>query len=259
MDVAVPVVNNQGIRIQYSLAGDGSPLVMQHGFYGSTVDWWAYGYVEELKQTYRLIIIDARGHGASDKPHEPEAYELSLRVADIVSVLDHLRLDKVNYLGYSMGGWIGYGMALHAPDRIEASIIGGAQPYGISFANGREILAQGIEAWVNVIAEWGPYSAEDLERVRENDVEALIAAFQDRSDISDDLTKMDMPCLLYAGSSDSQAPEMEQWAAQLPRAKFLSIPGHGHIQTYLRGALIVPRIKAFLGDQRTIRARDADG
>jgi pimeloyl-ACP methyl ester carboxylesterase len=253
----VLVVDNQGIRIHYSLAGDGPPLVLQHGFYGSTADWWAYGYAEELKKTYRLIMIDARGHGASDKPHEPEAYDLSLRAADIVSVLDHLGLDRVNYLGYSMGGWIGFGMALYAPERIEALIIGGAQPYGNNFTNGRKMLAQGIDTWVSEISKWGPYSSEDLERVRENDVEALIAAFHDRSDISNVLTAMDMPCLLYAGSADEQAPAIAQYAAHLPNGRYLSIPGQSHIQTYLRGDLIVPHVKAFLGNQRTIRARDA--
>ena len=139
-------------------------------------------------------------------------------------------------------------MALHAPERIDKLIIGGAQPYGNNFANGRKMLAKGIEAWVNVIAEWGPYSADDLERARDKDAQALIAALHDRSDISDVLSTMEIPCLLYAGSTDNQAPEMEQCAAQLPRGKFLSIPGQGHIQTYLRGDLIVPHIKAFLGD-----------
>jgi pimeloyl-ACP methyl ester carboxylesterase len=163
-------------------------------------------------------------------------------------VLDHLGLDKVSYLGYSMGGWIGYGMALYAPERLNALIIGGAQPYGNNFANGRKILAQGIEAWVDMVAEWDLYSVEDLERVRENDAEALIAALHDRSDISDVLSTMDMPCLLYAGSTDSQAPLMEQCAAQLINGMFLSIPGQGHIQTFLRGDMIVSHIKAFLGD-----------
>jgi pimeloyl-ACP methyl ester carboxylesterase len=243
----MPYVESHGVRIHYIVSGEGRPLVLQHGFYGSTADWWAYGYAEELKKTYRLIMIDARGHGASDKPHEPEAYELSLRVADIVSVLDHLGLDRVNYLGYSMGGWIGYGMALHTPERLEALIIGGAQPYGRSFGAARKVLAQGIEAWVNEISEWGPYSSDDLERARNNDAEALIAVLHDRSDISDVLSTMDMPCLLYVGSTDNQAPLMEQCAAQLPRAKFLSIPGQGHIQTYLRGDLIIPPVKEFLG------------
>ena len=63
-------------------------LVLQHGFSESVVDWYEAGYVDALRSDYRLILIDARGHGASDKPHDPGAYELERRVADVVAVLD---------------------------------------------------------------------------------------------------------------------------------------------------------------------------
>jgi pimeloyl-ACP methyl ester carboxylesterase len=56
------------------LARKGQPLVHQHGFTDSLETWYDLGYVEALKSHYRLILIDARGHGASDKPREPDAY-----------------------------------------------------------------------------------------------------------------------------------------------------------------------------------------
>jgi len=61
-----------------------------------------------LKDDYQLILIDARGHGASDKPHDPEAYRTETMVADVVSVLNDLNIEKAHFLGYSMGGQIGW-------------------------------------------------------------------------------------------------------------------------------------------------------
>ncbi len=61
------------------IEGEGPALVLQHGFTESVVDWYEAGYIEALKPNYRLILIDARGHGSSDKPHDPDAYVLNRR------------------------------------------------------------------------------------------------------------------------------------------------------------------------------------
>ena len=70
------------------------------------------------KADRQLILLDARGHGASDKPHDPAAYDLRLRVGDVTAVLDDLEIRRADYFGYSMGGWIGFGLAKHAPVRL---------------------------------------------------------------------------------------------------------------------------------------------
>ncbi|MDQ5830432.1 MAG: alpha/beta hydrolase, partial [Actinomycetota bacterium] len=105
----MPYADNRGVRIYYEVEGEGSPLVLGHGFSDSLESWREYGYTEPLKQEHRLILIDARGHGASDKPHDPEVYGLEQRPADVVSVLDDLDIAQVHYFGYSLGGWIGLG------------------------------------------------------------------------------------------------------------------------------------------------------
>lgn len=87
------------------------------------------GYVEALQHDYRLILVDAQGHGHSDKPHEPAAYEPQLFVADILAVLDHLHIAKAHFWGYSMGGRIGFATAKYAPERFSSFIIGGAHSY----------------------------------------------------------------------------------------------------------------------------------
>jgi pimeloyl-ACP methyl ester carboxylesterase len=60
--------DNGSVRIYYQVEGEGPVLVLQHGFSESVVDWYESGYVEALRPHYRLILIDARGHGASAPP-----------------------------------------------------------------------------------------------------------------------------------------------------------------------------------------------
>jgi hypothetical protein len=108
---------NKGVRIHYEVEGEGPPLVLQHGWTHSMEDWHTWGYVGALRDHHRLILIDARGHGESDKPYERSAYALDNLVGDIVAVLDALGLERVHYWGYSRGGWIGYGFVMQAGPR----------------------------------------------------------------------------------------------------------------------------------------------
>lgn len=65
----MPAAKSQGVRIHYQLEGEGPPVVLQHGFTDSLESWYELGYVDALKTDYKLILVDARGHGASEKPH----------------------------------------------------------------------------------------------------------------------------------------------------------------------------------------------
>src|SRR5437899_3536222 len=92
----MPYANNHSIRIHYQVEGEGPPLVLQHGFTSSLQNWYTYGYVAALRQSYQLILIDARGHGQSDKPYDPQAYALQHRVEDVLAVLDALQVDNAD-------------------------------------------------------------------------------------------------------------------------------------------------------------------
>ena len=93
----MPYANNQGIHIHYEVEGEGPPLILHHGTSGSGANWRAMGYSDVLGHHYRLILVDARGHGASDKPYEPAAYDLPLRVTDVTTVLDDLNMRRAHY------------------------------------------------------------------------------------------------------------------------------------------------------------------
>jgi pimeloyl-ACP methyl ester carboxylesterase len=146
----MPYSVNQGVRIHYQIEGDGQPLVLQHGFTGSLESWYDLGYVEALKPHYRLILIDARGHGASDKPHQADAYERERNVADTTTVLDDLDIPRAHYFGYSMGGRIGFAIARYAPERVHSLIIGGRSPYALPQA-GPDRMLEGLKQGAETI------------------------------------------------------------------------------------------------------------
>ncbi len=124
--------NNNGVRIHYEVEGKGPALILQHGIGATLERWRQYGFTQELGKYYRLILVDARGHGQSDKPHDPEAYKAARIAGDYVAILDILGIQKAIYYGYSMGGMIGFNcIARCALSRFHAPIFGGASPFGL--------------------------------------------------------------------------------------------------------------------------------
>lgn len=127
----MPYANNDGVRIHYQVDGNaaGPPLLLHCGFTGSLNSWYDRGYVGALRDTYRLILLDPRGHGASDKPHDPAAYGYDLRVADVLAVLAAAGVAEAIFWGYSMGGRAGFASAHFAPERFRAFVIGSMHPF----------------------------------------------------------------------------------------------------------------------------------
>lgn len=243
----MPYVSNNGVRIHYHVEGEGPPVVLQHGFMGSLEDWRDLGYVEALESEYQLILIDARGHGNSDKPRDGESYELELRVGDIIVVMDDLKINKAHYFGYSMGGWIGFGIGKYAPQRFHSMVIGGAQPYAQSFEAFRERLGKGLDACVASMEDFfRPLPARSRTRLLANDVQALIALLQDRPNMDDALPSIIMPCLVYGGDADPNYPDMKRGADKLSSGTFFSLTGLNHLQAIARSDLVLPRVRQFL-------------
>ena len=121
----MPYASHQSVRIYYQVDGEGPALVLHHGLGGSLEVWRQLGYAAALRDTYKVIMLDARGHGASDKPHDRAAYGLPKCVGDVLAVLEALQLSKAHFLGYSMGGRIGLGLAKYAPERVKSLALGG--------------------------------------------------------------------------------------------------------------------------------------
>jgi pimeloyl-ACP methyl ester carboxylesterase len=246
----MPYANSQGIHIHYHIEGEGPPLVLQHGFTDSLESWYEVGYVDALQHDYRLISVDARGYGASDKPHDPNAYEHKLHVADILAVLDAPTIPKAHFLGYSMGGRIGFALAKYASQRFSSLMIGGANPYQRNRAQLEarlQLLKKGSEG---IVAIWdSPVSPALQSRLLSNDVAARTASWLGRMDnpgLEDVLPTMTMPCLVFVGDADGAFPGVKECVTHMPHVTFASLPGLKHAETFFRSDLILPHVRTFL-------------
>ncbi|MBI2161996.1 MAG: alpha/beta fold hydrolase [Candidatus Rokubacteria bacterium] len=247
----MPYATSQGVRVHYRVHGEGPALVLQHGFTWNLESWSRYGYVEALRPHYRLILVDARGHGASDKPHDAAAYALSLRVADVVAVLDALDIRTAHFWGYSMGGWIGFGLAKYAPERVRGLIVGGAHPYERRFPPSALLDGSDPKAFVEALlgrlgVDFATLSAERQAEFFDNDFLALAAAQGDRPSMEDTLPTMRMPCFLYSGEADGVLPDMQRCVQRIPHATFVSFPSLNHPEAFYRADVVLPPVMTFL-------------
>lgn len=247
----MPYADNHGVRVHYQVEGAGRPLVLQHGFTESIEDWSECGYVDALKHWFKLIMIDARGHGDSDKPHDPRAYQLGTRVGDVIAVLDALGIRKSHFWGYSMGGWIGFGLAAFAPDRVGHLVIGGQHPFARDLEHLRQMVRTGIkggpDAFVAAFHQtFGPAEGAFAERLRAADLQAYLALLQDRPGLDTRLPAMSMPCCLYAGEADEVCDQARLASERMPQAVFFSLPGLDHCEAFARSELVLPRVTRFL-------------
>jgi pimeloyl-ACP methyl ester carboxylesterase len=245
----MPHIDNRGVSIQYEVEGDGPPLVLQHGFTSNLDAWRQFGYVQALRSNYQCILLDARGHGASDKPHDPSAYALPRHVGDVVAVLDTLHVPKAHFFGYSMGGWIGFGLAKYAPERVRALLLGGAHPYADhSWDAFRRVDGTDAEAFIaaleTVVAQRIPL--EFKPRVLANDLRALAAAAKERPALEDVLSTMSMPVLLLVGEADARYPAVRECAKHVAHAVLASRPGCNHATGFMRSDLVIPHVTRFL-------------
>lgn len=117
--------NSNGVRIHYTDEGSGEPVILLHGFaVNSDLNFRRPGIIRLLKKEFRVIAMDLRGHGLSDKPHDSSKYGMEM-VNDVIRLMDYLHIKKAHLAGYSMGGAITLKLAVTHPERfITASPLG---------------------------------------------------------------------------------------------------------------------------------------
>jgi pimeloyl-ACP methyl ester carboxylesterase len=114
-----------GVKIRYVVEGKGEPVLLIHGFTANVeMNWKMPGVVKELAKDYQVIALDNRGHGKSEKPHDPKKYGLEM-AEDAVRLLDHLKIPKAHIVGYSMGAIITCKLLATHPDRFLTATLGG--------------------------------------------------------------------------------------------------------------------------------------
>lgn len=174
----MPYIINNNVKINYELTGNGEHLVMLHPNGHSIKDWYSLGYVEQLEKWFQLILIDGRGFGDSDKPHDAAHYQPQLIASDTIAVLDTLGIEKTHCFGYSMGGRHAFALMQYYPEYFESFIIGGAHPYTFNklLHSYTQLLQQGLPKLVEVFEKnFGIFPPEVKHNFLKNDLSALLA------------------------------------------------------------------------------------
>ena len=250
----MPYTDNNGVRIHYHVEGEGAPLVLQHGLTSSILRWYEFGFVDALKSDYKVLLIDARGHGDSDKVYDAEAYDRKAMASDVIAVLDAESIDRAHYMGYSMGGSIGFGIAESFPDRFHSLIIGGMHPYPLNAVGLDDrierIRTGGMEGYVADMESGGDaISPERKAQLLANDPQAIIGAslgLKNRRDLSHVLPTMSMPCLVYTGDADGLHVGAAECVKHMPNVTWVSLPGLDHTSAMERSDLVLPHVQKFL-------------
>ena len=115
---------HEDCNLHYEEYGHGAPLLLVHGLGSSTRDWEKQ--IPVFSNHYHVIAVDVRGHGRSDKPRGP--YSIEGFSADLIALIEHLELEPVHLVGWSMGGMIAFQLALDAPPLVKSLCIVNSVP-----------------------------------------------------------------------------------------------------------------------------------
>jgi 3-oxoadipate enol-lactonase len=214
-----------GIRVHYVDTGrnlQNPPIVLIHGFPFSSEMWKPQ--IEFLKERYRVISYDIRGHGNTDDGDGQ--YTIELFVDDLIALLDNLKVKKVVLCGLSMGGYIALRAVERNPERVSSLILCDTGPQADSndvklrrFANMKAVKTKGVKAFAEgfVKAVFRPESFEsrphEVEAIRsmiesnsEMGICGTLLALACRTDTTESLDLIRVPTLIMVGEEDKICP-----------------------------------------------------
>lgn len=231
----MPSFTANGVSLAYDDVGEGAAIMLVHGFASNRqTNWIGPGWYDVLtKAGRRVVALDLRGHGASGKPHDAAAYDEALMARDIVALLDHLDLPQADYMGYSMGGFIGVNALALAPQRWGHAVLAGiGQNYASSTVVDPQDIADGLLA--PSLADVRGAVPRQFRRFAENsgnDLKALAACMlrPRRSLTAGELAHVRNRVLVITGEADTISGPPEPLAALFPRGECVLIPGRDHM------------------------------
>ncbi|UHS56871.1 alpha/beta fold hydrolase [Agrobacterium vaccinii] len=228
--------SHDGLQLSFFDAGkpSGVPVLLIHGFASSaSVNWVHPGWVKTLGDAgYRVIALDNRGHGTSDKPHDSEAYYPATMARDAIALLDHLGIAKAHIMGYSMGARVSAFVALANPQRALSLVFGGL---GIGMVDGVgdwDPIADALRApSLDVVTHERGRMFRAFADQTKSDRIALAACIETSRVLvtREEAAAIAIPTLIAVGTKDDIAGSGEELAALMPHAKAIDIPGRDHM------------------------------
>lgn len=236
MNGRVSRFDSDGLAIAYEVAGDGPPVVLVHGFASDRKRNWgnARWFETLINAGRRIVALDCRGHGDSDKPHNPAAYTADLMSGDVVRLLDHLGIARADLMGYSMGGRIAAVLLVRHAERFGCAVLGGVGAGLVDERHGAEAIARALEAddaagITDLTGQAFRTFAED----GRNDLRALAACMRGMHHSVDasDLDMIATPLLVVVGENDTLVGDPQRLVARIAGAELVTIPKRDHLST----------------------------
>jgi pimeloyl-ACP methyl ester carboxylesterase len=240
--------DSKGVKIHYTDEGQGEPVLLIHGFTADiALNWRAPGIIKELAKNYRVIALDNRGHGKSDKPHDPKKYGAEM-VEDAVRLLDHLKIQKAHVVGYSMGAIITAKLLVTHPDRLLSATLGGhgglkegedlsyLEPLAKAFEEGK-----GAEAMLNFLAPKQKPTEAQVAVVKlllgASDSKALAAVLRSFNEFKVPSAKLKankLPILVLIGENDSLKKSVDELEGKTAKLEIVVLKGADHMTAMAR-------------------------
>jgi pimeloyl-ACP methyl ester carboxylesterase len=228
----------QGVRIAFIDApavtfDRGEPIVLLHGFASNhRVNWVNTQWVKTLTEAGRRVIaLDNRGHGESDKPYEVAAYASDLMAGDALSLCDHLGLARFDVMGYSMGARIAAYLRLAGGERVRSLILGGLGAHLFSGTGLPLGIAEAMEApSLESLTDRRQRMFRAFAEQTGSDLRALAACIRGSRQVLSlaEVKAITCPVLIAVGSKDDIAGDAEALAELLPHGEAVEIPGRDH-------------------------------
>jgi len=229
------VFPSDGVEIAYMTEGDGDAVLLIHGFASNAqTNWRDTRWMKFLADNgFKAIAADNRGHGASQKFYDAEAYSGQVMAEDARRLLDHLKIAKADVIGYSMGARIAAFLAMAHPERVRGAVFAGLganmmRGVGSPDAIAKALLAEDVAAVTDQEARAFRLFADQTKSDRRA-LAACIMASRDRIP-GEKLGTIRVPVLVVAGTEDKIAGPAKPLADIIPGAEALDIPGRDHMK-----------------------------
>lgn len=213
-----------GTKIYYEVKGNGYPVLLIHGFCGTGEGWKkSILYTNLLKGGYKVILLDLRGNGQSDKPHTDAAYSNDAEAKDIMGLMTSLNITKYNVVGYSRGSIIASRLLI-LDTRVNKTVMGGM---GDGFTDPN--WPRRLHAYRTLMGDKRYHEFDDMMKyIHSQNFDVAALALQQKyqpSTSGPELLKITKPVLIVRGSEDKENGSEIGLQRLIPGSRVSYVPG----------------------------------